>query len=233
MRILVVDDEQLLVKGIKFNLENEGYEVDAAYDGATALEMIQNNHYDLVVLDLMLPQLSGLEVCSRVREFSNIPIIMVTAKSEDADKVMGFEHGADDYLTKPFNIVELKVRIRAILRRSGSANNAARQQQSAKADTYEKCGIALDYNSRNAIIDGREIELTSKEFDLLDLLMKNPGKVYSRDNMLNLVWGYEYPGDVRTVDVHIRRLREKIEKHPAEPELVMTKWGVGYYFKDK
>ena len=230
MKILVVDDEQLLVKGIKFNLENEGYEVDACYDGEDALEHIKNGNYDLVVLDLMLPKMNGLEVCSKVREFSNIPIIMLTAKSQDADKVMGFEHGADDYLTKPFNIVELKVRIRAILRRSRNGTKAAPKEEPT---TYEKAGICLDYNGRNVTIDGKEIELTSKEFDLLSLLMKNPGRVYSRDNMLNLVWGFEYPGDVRTVDVHIRRLREKIEKNPAEPNYVLTKWGVGYYFKDK
>lgn len=228
MKILVVDDEQPLVKGIKFNLQNEGYQVDTAFDGETALEKIQTGQFDLVVLDLMLPKLSGLEVCSRVREFSNIPIIMLTAKSQDADKVMGFEHGADDYLTKPFNIIELKVRIRAILRR---ANAAPKPAEPAPAPA--KHGIVLDFNSRNVLIDGREVELTSKEFDLLNLLMKNPGRVYSRDNMLNLVWGYEYPGDVRTVDVHIRRLREKIERNPAEPEYVITKWGVGYYFKDK
>lgn len=230
MRILVVDDEQPLVKGIKFNLENEGYQVDTAFDGQTALEKIQTGNFDLVVLDLMLPKLSGLEVCSRVREFSNIPIVMLTAKSQDADKVMGFEHGADDYLTKPFNIIELKVRIRAILRR---ANATAKNVSAHPAATQAKHGIVLDFNSRNVIIDGREVELTSKEFDLLNLLVKNPGRVYSRDSMLNLVWGYEYPGDVRTVDVHIRRLREKIERNPAEPEYVITKWGVGYYFKDK
>ena len=230
MKILVVDDEQPLVKGIKFNLENEGYQVDTAFDGETALEKIQTGNFDLVVLDLMLPKLSGLEVCSRVREFSNIPIVMLTAKSQDADKVMGFEHGADDYLTKPFNIIELKVRIRAILRRANAAAKIAPQQA---ATIPAKHGIVLDFNSRNVLIDGREVELTSKEFDLLNLLIKNPGRVYSRDHMLNLVWGYEYTGDVRTVDVHIRRLREKIERNPAEPEYVITKWGVGYYFKDK
>lgn len=229
MKILVVDDEQPLVKGIKFNLENEGYQVDTAFDGETALEKIQTGNFDLVVLDLMLPKLSGLEVCSRVREFSNIPIVMLTAKSQDADKVMGFEHGADDYLTKPFNIIELKVRIRAILRRA----NATAKTVPEAATMPAKHGIVLDFNSRNVLIDGREVELTSKEFDLLNLLIKNPGRVYSRDHMLNLVWGYEYPGDVRTVDVHIRRLREKIERNPAEPEYVITKWGVGYYFKDK
>lgn len=229
MKILVVDDEQPLVKGIKFNLENEGYQVDTAFDGETALEKIQTGNFDLVVLDLMLPKLSGLEVCSRVREFSNIPIVMLTAKSQDADKVMGFEHGADDYLTKPFNIIELKVRIRAILRRANAAAKTAPETATMPA----KHGIVLDFNSRNVLIDGREVELTSKEFDLLNLLIKNPGRVYSRDHMLNLVWGYEYPGDVRTVDVHIRRLREKIERNPAEPEYVITKWGVGYYFKDK
>ena len=227
MRILVVDDEKLLIKGIRFNLENEGYSVDAAYDGLEALTKIKGGNFDLVVLDLMLPEMSGLEVCAKVREFSNVPIIMVTAKSEDADKIIGFESGADDYLAKPFNIAELKARIRAILRRSSTgANNRAQ-------NSFELGEVKLDYNSRNVYISDEKIELTTKEFDLLDLLIKNKGRVYSRENMLNIVWGYEYPGDVRTVDVHIRRLREKIEKDPAQPEFVLTKWGVGYYFSDK
>lgn len=228
MKILVVDDEKLLVKGIKFNLENEGYQVDTAFDGKEALSKIQNEQYDLVLLDLMLPELSGLEVCAKAREFSNVPIIMLTAKSEDPDKIMGFESGADDYLTKPFNIVELKARIRAILRRSTSTQAAAKNSNS-----FDNGTIRLDYNGRNAYVNGKKVELTSKEFDLFDLLVKNPGKVYSRESMLNIVWGYEYPGDVRTVDVHIRRLREKVEENPADPKFVLTKWGVGYYFDDK
>lgn len=222
-----MDDEKLLVKGIRFNLENEGYSVDAAYDGKEALQKIKGGNFDLIVLDLMLPEMTGLEVCAKVREFSNVPIIMLTAKSEDADKIIGFESGADDYLAKPFNIAELKARIRAILRRS---NNVAHK---GEQNSFEAGEIRLDYNSRNAYIGGNKVELTTKEFDLLDLLVKNPGRVYSRENMLNIVWGYEYPGDVRTVDVHIRRLREKIEADPASPLFVMTKWGVGYYFNDK
>lgn len=227
MRILVVDDEKLLVKGIRFNLENEGYSVDVAYDGLEALGKIRGGNFDLVVLDLMLPELSGLEVCAKVREFSNVPIIMLTAKSEDADKIIGFESGADDYLAKPFNIAELKARIRAILRRSTIINH------NNVENSFEAGKIRLDYNGRNVYIQGKKVDLTTKEFDLLDLLVKNPGRVYSRENMLNIVWGYEYPGDVRTVDVHIRRLREKIEADPAQPEFVLTKWGVGYYFNDK
>lgn len=227
MRILVVDDEKLMVKGIRFNLENEGYSVDAAYDGLEALNKIRGGNFDLVVLDVMLPELSGVEVCARVREFSSVPIIMLTAKSEDADKIMGLESGADDYLSKPFNIAELKARIRAILRRTAAANHQSPD------NSFEAGKIRLDYNSRNVYIEGNKVDLTTKEFDLLDLLIKNPGRVYSRENMLNIVWGYEYPGDVRTVDVHIRRLREKIEADPAQPEFVLTKWGVGYYFNDK
>jgi DNA-binding response OmpR family regulator len=227
MRILVVDDEKLLVKGIRFNLENEGYSVDAAYDGMEALQKIRGGNFDLIVLDLMLPELSGLEVCAKVREFSNVPIIMLTAKSEDADKIIGLESGADDYLAKPFNIAELKARIRAILRRASAAAHVNGD------NSFEMGKVRLDYNSRNVFIEGKKIDLTTKEFDLLDLLIKNPGRVYSRENMLNIVWGYEYPGDVRTVDVHIRRLREKIESDPAQPEFVLTKWGVGYYFNDK
>ena len=227
MKILVVDDEKLLVKGLKFNLENEGYLVDSAFDGNEALNLIKSNSYDLLLLDLMLPGINGLELCSMVREFSNVPIIMITAKSEDADKVMGFDSGADDYVAKPFNIVEVKARIRAILRRTSTGSS------SRGKDEYESGDIRLDYNSRNVYVDGKKVDLTTKEFDLLDLLIKNPGKVYCRENMLNIIWGYEYPGDVRTVDVHIRRLREKIEKDSAEPSYVMTKWGVGYYFNDK
>ena len=225
MRILVVDDEKLLVKGMKFNLENEGYEVEAAYDGASAVELAREARFDLIVLDVMMPELSGLEACQRIREFSNVPIIMLTAKSEDADKLMGFESGADDYLTKPFNILELKARVRALLRRAGGV-------QKEQGKLLRGGAFSLDLEQRVAIRDGRTINLTAKEFDLIELLMKNPRRVYSRENLMNVVWGYSYGGDYRTVDVHIRRLREKLEKNPAEPASILTKWGVGYYFKD-
>ena len=224
MKILVVDDEQLLVKGIKFNLENEGYQVETAFDGRTALEMAKNNNYDLIILDLMMPEIDGLECCMKIREFSNVPIIMLTARSEDADKIIGFECGADDYITKPFNILELKARIRAMLRRSGSGQ--ARQE-----NTITVGNLTLDTNQRIALRHGEVVELTAKEYDLIELLMKNPRRVYSRENLMNAVWGYSYAGDYRTVDVHIRRLREKLEDNPAEPAYIMTKWGVGYYFK--
>ncbi len=225
MRILVVDDEKLLVKGIKFNLENEGYTVETAFDGEEALRLAREMQFDLIILDLMLPKIDGLEVCRRVREFINTPIIMLTAKGEDMDKLIGFEYGADDYITKPFNIMELKARIRAILRRAGSGDRAE-QSRRIKVGPVE-----LDGYERNVYVDGRHVVLTAKEFDLLEMLMRNAGRVYSRENLLNIVWGYEYPGDIRTVDVHIRHLREKIERKPAEPELIITKWGVGYYFK--
>ncbi len=224
MKILVVDDERLLVKGIKFNLENEGYQVECAYDGAAAVELVRTGGFDLVILDLMMPEIDGLEACMRIREFSNIPIIMLTARSEDTDKIMGFECGADDYITKPFNILELKARIRAMLRRAtGSA--AQGKSQITVGD------LTLDTEQRVAVRDGEVVELTAKEYDLIELLMKNPRRVYSRENLMNVVWGYSYTGDYRTVDVHIRRLREKLERHPAEPEYILTKWGVGYYFK--
>ena len=226
MKILVVDDEQLLVKGVKFNLENEGYTVETAYDGEAAVELAKNNDFDLIILDLMMPKLDGLSACMKIREFSNVPIIMLTAKSEDADKIMGFESGADDYITKPFNILELKARIRAMLRRAGAST-----QREVKRTLLTAGHISLDSEQRVAIRDGETVELTAKEFDLLELLMKNPRRVYSRENLMDLVWGYTYAGDFRTVDVHIRRLREKLEKNPAEPELIMTKWGVGYYLK--
>ena len=224
MKILVVDDEQLLVKGIKFNLENEGYQVEAAYDGKTALDMAANNHYDLIILDLMMPEIDGLSCCMKIREFSNVPIIMLTARSEDADKIIGLESGADDYITKPFNILELKARIRAMLRRSGGA-------QARQDSTITVGGLTLDTDQRIALRHGEVVELTAKEYDLIELLMKNPRRVYSRENLMNVVWGYAYAGDYRTVDVHIRRLREKLEDNPAEPAYIMTKWGVGYYFK--
>ncbi|MGI5936079.1 MAG: response regulator transcription factor [Oscillospiraceae bacterium] len=227
MKILVVDDEKLLVKGLKFNLENEGYQVDACYDGEAAVDMAKTGGYDLIVLDLMMPKLDGLNACMKIREFSNVPIIMLTARSEDTDKLLGFEYGADDYLTKPFNILELKARIRALLRRAmiqGAAENNSR---------IARGHITIDTERRSAEKDGEPVELTVKEFDLIELLMKNPGKVYSRENLLNLVWGFDYQGDIRTVDVHIRRLREKLERNPAKPECIITKWGVGYYFADK
>ena len=227
MKILVVDDEVLLVKGMKFNLENEGYTVETAYDGEAAVELAKSNDFDLIILDLMMPKLDGLSACMKIREFSNVPIIMLTAKSEDADKIMGFESGADDYITKPFNILELKARIRAMLRRAGAST-----QKEVKRTLLTAGHISLDSEQRVAIRDGETVELTAKEFDLLELLMKNPRRVYSRENLMDLVWGYTYAGDFRTVDVHIRRLREKLEKNPAEPELIMTKWGVGYYLKN-
>ncbi len=224
-KILVVDDERVLVKGIKFNLENEGYQVDTGYDGEEAVDKARAGEYDLVILDLMMPRIDGLQACMKIREFSNVPVIMLTAKSEDADKIIGFECGADDYITKPFNILELKARIRALLRRAGTA-----AQQKKDEDRVVRGGITLDLAERSAFRDGARVELTAKEFDLMALLMRNPGRVYSRENLLNLVWGYEYIGEFRTVDVHIRRLREKLEPDPANPEYIMTKWGVGYYF---
>ena len=227
MKILVVDDEKLLVKGVKFNLENEGYEVTAAYDGAAAVELAKKENFDLIVMDVMMPGLSGSEACMQIREFSDVPIIMLTARSEDSDKLMGFACGADDYVTKPFNILELKARIRALLRRAGGP--AAQTPQRAPLLTVGD--LSLDTEERVAIRDGKTIDLTAKEYDLIELLMKNPRRVYSRESLMDLVWGYSYAGDYRTVDVHIRRLREKLEKNPAEPEHIMTKWGVGYYFK--
>ncbi len=224
MKILVVDDEKTLVKGIKFNLENEGYHVECAYDGAAAVELARNNKFDLLILDVMMPEVDGLEACMRIREFSNVPIIMLTAKSEDADKLIGFECGADDYLTKPFNILELKARVRALLRRAAGVQRS----QGAILTAGE---LSLNTEERVAIRDGETVELTAKEYDLIELLMRNPRRVYSRENLMNVVWGYTYAGDYRTVDVHIRRLREKLEKNPAEPDHIMTKWGVGYYFK--
>ena len=224
MKILVVDDEKTLVKGIKFNLENEGYQVECAYDGAAAVELARNEKFDLLILDVMMPEVDGLEACMRIREFSNVPIIMLTAKSEDADKLMGFECGADDYLTKPFNILELKARVRALLRRAAGV-------QRSQGSVLSIGAITLNTEERVAIRDGQTVDLTAKEYDLIELLMRNPRRVYSRENLMNVVWGYDYAGDYRTVDVHIRRLREKLEPNPAEPEYIMTKWGVGYYFK--
>ena len=224
-KVLVVDDEKLIVKGIRFSLEQDGMEVDTAFDGEEALEMINEKEYDMVLLDLMLPKMDGLEVCQNIRGFSDVPIIIITAKSEDMDKIMGLEYGADDYITKPFNILEVKARIKAILRRNAKNNS----------DEYlrilEKGDIKMELDGRRLFVSGEEISLTAKEFDLLELMVGNPNKVFSREELLNTVWGYEYPGDVRTVDVHVRRLREKIESNPSEPKYVHTKWGVGYYYQ--
>ena len=225
-RVLVVDDEKLIVKGIRFSLLQDGLEVDCAYDGEEALEMTKANDYDLILLDVMLPKMDGFEVCQQVREFSDVPIIMLTAKGDDMDKILGLDNGADDYITKPFNILEVKARIKAIMRRGRK-----KDEKEAPSNVLEKNGMKIDRESRRVFIEGKEVNLTAKEFDVLELLAMNPDKVYSREQLLNLVWGYEYPGDARTVDVHIRRLREKIEKLPSNPKYVYTKWGVGYYFK--
>jgi DNA-binding response OmpR family regulator len=231
MRVLVVDDEKLIVKGIRFSLEQDGMEVDCAYDGEEALEKIKSDSFDIVLLDLMLPKLSGLEVCQQVREFSKVPIIMITAKGEDMDKIMGLEYGADDYITKPFNILELKARVRALLRRA-SISASLQEESPESVFILKHKEITVDTERRAVWRDGVPVELTLKEFDLLAFLMKNPGKIYSRDKLLELVWDYDYMGDTRTVDVHIRRLREKLEKDPASPVYIITKWGVGYYFSE-
>lgn len=224
-KVLIVDDEKLIVKGIRFSLEQDGMEVDCAYDGEEALTYAKNNTYDMILLDIMLPKLTGFEVCQQIREFSNVPIIMLTAKGDDMDKILGLEYGADDYITKPFNILEVKARIKAIMRRTESKSTAKE-----KVNMLESGSLHLDCEGRRVYIAGKEISLTAKEFEVLELLMRNPNKVYSREKLLKLVWGTDYPGDVRTVDVHIRRLREKVEGNPSEPKFVHTKWGVGYYF---
>lgn len=226
-RILVVDDERAIVKGITFSLKQDNYTVDCAYDGAEALAMAKETEYDVVLLDVMLPEMTGYEVCQAIREFSNMPIIMLTAKGDDMDKILGLEYGADDYITKPFNILEVKARIRAIIRRTGK-----QEIVEEKPHIMESGGLKIDFESRRVYIDGVETNLTAKEFDLLKLLISNPNKVYSREELLKMVWGYEYPGEIRTVDVHIRRLREKIERDSGEPEYIHTKWGVGYYFQN-
>ena len=230
-RVLIVDDEKLIVKGLKFSLEQDGLEVDCAYDGEEGLNKIREGGYDLVLLDLMLPKMNGYEVCQEVRGFSNIPIIMLTAKSEDMDKILGLEYGADDYITKPFNVLEVKARVKAIMRRVDykSSQEPAHNSMNENRDTLEHSDIKLDLSGRRAYIAGVEVNLTAREFDLLELFVKHPNQVYTRDKLLELVWGADYPGDGRTVDVHIRRLREKIEKDPGEPAYVKTKWGVGYY----
>ncbi|MDD4112746.1 MAG: response regulator transcription factor [Herbinix sp.] len=227
-KVLVVDDEKLIVKGIRFSLEQDGMEVDCAYDGEEAIEAAKKKEYDVVLLDIMLPKLTGFEVCQQIREFSSMPIIMLTAKGDDIDKILGLEYGADDYITKPFNILEVKARIKAIMRRS-SQNSAA----ASEPMTISFNDMRIDCENRRVYIAENEVNLTVKEFDLLELMVLNPNKVYSRENLLNIVWGYDYPGDVRTVDVHIRRLREKIECNPSEPKYIHTKWGVGYFFQNQ
>lgn len=224
MKILVVDDEELLVKGIRFNLQNDGYETISGYTGVEAVQLTKEHHPDLVILDIMMPQMDGLTACTKIREFSNVPIILLTAKTDDMDKLIGFDHGADDYLTKPFNILELKARIRALLRRS--AQNTQQAHSSLIIGS-----IRLDLDARNAYCFDQLVDLTAKEFDVIEFLMRNPNRVYSREALLDTIWAYEYRSDIRTVDVHIRRLREKLEENPAEPQYIMTKWGVGYYFK--
>ena len=223
-KVLVVDDEKLIVKGIRFSSEQDGMEVDCAYDGEEALQKAKDNEYDIILLDVMLPKLTGFEVCQQIREFSNVPVVMLTAKGEDMDKILGLEYGADDYITKPFNILEVKARLKAIMRRTN------RKEKVEDENILEGKDMRLDREGRRVYINGKEINLTAKEFEVLELLMLNPNKVYGRENLLKLVWGSDYPGDVRTVDVHIRRLREKIETNPSEPKYVHTKWGVGYYY---
>lgn len=224
MKILVVDDEALLVKGIRFNLQNEGYDVVTGTNGAEAVALARDPAVDLIILDVMMPEMDGLTACSMIREFSDVPIIFLTAKSDDMDKLIGFDHGADDYLTKPFNILELKARVKALLRRSGAG-------ASGEANLLTIGSISLNLDARNAIVSGRTVDLTAKEFDVVEFLMRNANHVYSREALLDTVWAYEYRSDIRTVDVHIRRLREKLEENPAEPKYLMTKWGVGYYFR--
>lgn len=224
-KVLVVDDEKLIVKGIRFSLEQDGFEVDAAYDGEEALEMAKSEAYDIILLDVMLPKMGGFEVCQQIREFSQVPVLMLTAKGDDMDKILGLEYGADDYITKPFNILEVKARMRAIIRRS-----AHKEEKPQDGDVIEQGDLRLEKSGRRCYILGREMNLTAKEYELMELLVSNPNKVYSREKLLTLIWGADYPGDVRTVDVHIRRLREKIEASPSEPKYVHTKWGVGYYY---
>lgn len=225
-KVLVVDDEKLIVKGIRFSLLQEGMEVDCAYDGEEALELAKNGAYDLILLDVMLPKMDGFEVCQQIRDFSDVPILMLTAKGDDMDKILGLEYGADDYITKPFNILEVKARIRAIMRRTDK-----KEKEKVQENVIIKHDMKIDCESRRVFIAEQEVNLTAKEFDIIELLATNPDKVYSRDKLLALVWGSDYPGDARTVDVHVRRLREKIEKNPSDPKYVHTKWGVGYYFK--
>ena len=225
MKILVVDDEALLVKGIRFNLQSEGYDVITGSDGLEAIQLVREEHPDLVILDVMMPNMDGMTACGKIREFSDVPVILLTAKTDDMDKLMGFDHGADDYITKPFNILELKARIRALLRRAGSS------EKKASENTLAAGNISLNLDARNAYRAGNLVDLTAKEFDVIEFLMRNPNRVYSREALLDTIWAYEYRSDIRTVDVHIRRLREKLEENPAEPKHILTKWGVGYYFR--
>ena len=225
MKILVVDDEALLVKGIRFNLQSEGYDVITGSDGLEAIQLVREEHPDLVILDVMMPNMDGMTACGKIREFSDVPVILLTAKTDDMDKLMGFDHGADDYITKPFNILELKARIRALLRRAGSS------EKKASENTLAAGNISLNLDARNAYRAGNLVDLTAKEFDVIEFLMRNPNRVYSREALLDTIWAYEYRSDIRTVDVHIRRLREKLEENPAEPKYILTKWGVGYYFR--
>ena len=227
-KVLVVDDEKLIVKGIRFSLEQDGMEVDCAYDGEEAFQMAKENEYDMILLDVMLPKMNGFEVCQAIREFSDMPIVMLTAKGDDMDKILGLEYGADDYITKPFNILEVKARIKAIMRRTSPVKPKA-----VNESVVEKGDLRLDCDSRRLFVMGKEVNLTAREFELLELFVKNENKVYSRENLLSIIWGKDYPGDVRTVDVHVRRLREKIESNPSEPKYVHTKWGVGYYYNQK
>ncbi len=226
-RVLVVDDEKLIVKGIRFSLEQDGMEVDCAYDGEEALKKATEENYDIILLDVMLPKLTGFEVCQQVREFSDIPIVMLTAKGDDMDKILGLDYGADDYITKPFNILEVKARIKAIMRRT-----SPERTKETKSATIISGDVTLDTDSRRLLISGRDIDLTSKEYDLMLLFVSNPGKIYGRDELLSTIWGSDYPGDARTVDVHIRRLREKIEPNPSEPKYIRTRWGAGYYYHE-
>ena len=229
--ILVVDDERAIVKGLKFGLEQDGYEVDTAYDGKEAVDKARSKEYDAILLDLMLPEIDGYEVLRTIREFSDMPIIMLTAKSDDMDKILGLDSGADDYITKPFNILEVKARLKAIIRRN-KKNDTNRDIQSSKIISGD---LELDTESRRVFAGGREINLTAKEFDILELLVTHPNKVYSREVLLSAVWGSKNPdsSDMRTVDVHVRRMREKLEPTPSEPKYVHTKWGIGYYFREQ
>ena len=227
-KVLVVDDEKLIVKGIRFSLEQDGMEVDCAYDGQEALDLATANHYDMILLDVMLPKLDGFEVCQSIREFSTVPIVMLTAKGDDMDKILGLEYGADDYITKPFNILEVKARIKAIMRRAALGQPVMTEHK--EENIVENGDLVLDKSNRRLTRLGEEYNLTSKEFDMLLLLVTNPKKVFSREDLLHKIWGEDYPGDERTVDVHVRRLREKIEPNPKEPKYVRTKWGVGYYY---
>jgi DNA-binding response OmpR family regulator len=226
-RILIVDDEPLIVKGLKYSLEQDGFETDSAVDGEEAITKFISGRFDLVLLDVMLPKLDGIKVCQQIRDESNVPIIMLTAKGEDMDKILGFEYGADDYMTKPFNILEVKARIKSVFKRVSPA------YAEAGRDIMVVRNMIMNLSNRSVSIDGDDVNLTAKEFDLLQLFAANRGKVFSREDLLATIWKYDYLGDLRTVDVHIRRLREKIERNPAQPEFILTKWGVGYYFTDK